>query len=430
MKRFPVPEMSGWRVADGPAKASASVMMSLAGIAWPVVVQEQAARLVSMEREIAMFEDADARRAREMKELTYQLADARKTAEDACVRVVQLEAMKSKANKRTRGLRQKFNQAVRVITGQGRVEKRLRRAQTKAEKASAEWRDVAVAEQEALRVLTLERDALKEALRTTTADMNRYFADWKQAVGQVQDLQGQLDIAVAQRDELEHEHSIAYELRDILGLTVGVRLQDGLRQVMAELAASQARVAELEAELVAVKRAAAKAAGVVSLEHAEAQNVLRANFHQEIQGLRVILADKEREAWHGALMVKALRFDLPVEEVARISEECWGLMKSGVDGRVLTAGGAIVAVPVGEVSTTDDTDSTDGEAEGATTESTESTEEAVAIMPDESPTPKCASCGDELSLSERHCVTPKGSRYCEPCYDVHMEALAAEGGAV
>lgn len=76
--------------------------------------------------------------------------------------------------------------------------------------------------------------------------------------------------------------------------------------------------------------------------HVSAREDLRANFLNELAGLRSMLAEAERQAWHGRLMAQALSLGMTESDFERIREECWGLMKSGVEGQRLSPGGAIV----------------------------------------------------------------------------------------
>ena len=125
---------------------------------------------------------------------------------------------------------------------------------------------------------------------------------------------------------------------------------------------AETKVDELEGRLSAERRAAELAMANQKERYEDRLQDLRNNHLGEMTGVQSLLANAERKAWHGTLMVQALSLGMEAAEYKRLSEECWSLMKSGVDGKVLTERGAIVTqLAVEEGATTDGTDSTDGE---------------------------------------------------------------------
>jgi molybdopterin converting factor small subunit len=137
-------------------------------------------------------------------------------------------------------------------------------------------------------------------------------------------------------------------LLDAAEETVGT-LRGRLRQVCATLdeekrgrLAAESAIDELEGRLAGERRAAELAVEHLKVRHQGQKDDLRRNHENAMSALRAMLAEKEREAWHGKLMVEAMRVDWSDQQVADLSEQIWGLMKSGVDGKVLSAGGAIV----------------------------------------------------------------------------------------
>jgi len=106
---------------------------------------------------------------------------------------------------------------------------------------------------------------------------------------------------------------------------------------------AETAIDELQGRLSA-ERTAAEMAMKNQREHYESCLLdLRNNHANEVAGLQALVAQRERDAWHDKLMVRSLSFGMDEKEFARISEENWALMRSGVDGKVLTPGGAIVA---------------------------------------------------------------------------------------
>ncbi len=451
---------------------------SQAGISWMEVVQEQAARLVVSEKEARLYERRIAELTTANSILEYNLAEARAAAN----RVVALEEQITRLSKSTKKYKGWWKRAVRCVLAPGK-----------------DWRQVAIAEQAALRICVAERDEAKKALVEATARLNRYFADWKAAVGQVSDAQARVaeleagkagwcetdrsnmllemsglrdelstvkaQLADAKKrwvpvDEFWHVCEIALEhypeygppdekpstwpsawpiwdaltgVGDYLFGAMGNAylyatatgdiqhwatgdLQLGTREAKKNLTTEGTEVHGKEG---AQGRENAKGdVDALRARHASDLDALRKNHRNEMAGVQALLAEAERRARHGELMVAALRFDLPEAEVARISRECWALMSASPQ---LTVDSGQLTAEEKEIHHEGHEAHEEGK-EGATTESTEGTEKEEAAW-------RCASCGDELSLSERGYITPKGSRYCEPCYDVHMEARAAKGGA-
>lgn len=206
-------------------------------------------------------------------------------------------------------------------------------------------------------------ESYQRTLQETTATMNRYYGDWQAAVGQVQQLQGDLSAAKVQAGRPLPEASplaqifwrgysnfnfhklstktqsdIEQGINRVLG-ALGPHLGQvpaGLTKVMESLdgekrgrLAAELRIDELTAELAKVR-----AASAASLRRAEETSELRAmdlrgNHANEIASLQAMLGDKEREARHGTLMVEALSFGMDEGEYDRVHRECWKLMKQG-----------------------------------------------------------------------------------------------------
>ncbi len=537
----------------------------LSGGRWVEVVAHQAAHGMMLELDILQLEEQVQKKTTQIGLLEHDLAAARAAAN----RVVALEEQITRLSKSTKKYKGWWKRAVRCVLASGK-----------------DWRQVAIAEQAALRICVAERDEAKKALVETTATMNRYFADWKAAVAQVSDAQArvaELEAGKAGwcetdrsnmllemsglRDELstvkeqlataEHNYHLsssswartAETLKEYFGTGApyhayiqegqlladaiprlvtdfegmkaelgtqsreGAKGKEGFEQSRVKWSAVEMESAWIEfvkkysgvaaqiptpwlqdclidfAEAVAARVVAtptSSGADALPLEggtrgdvdalrarHASDLDALRKNHRNEMAGVQALLLEAERRARHGELMVAALRFDLPEAEVARISRECWELMKASPQ---LTVDSGQLTAEEKEIHHEGHEAHEEGK-EGATTESTEGAEVekvTVTITPgkpsgvycsgcgvvakngefmfysvesksysclacakaqDEAqPEAKCASCGDELALSERGYITPKGSRYCEPCYDVHLQArldpCAVKGGAV
>jgi hypothetical protein len=102
-------------------------------------------------------------------------------------------------------------------------------------------------------------------------------------------------------------------------------------------------VDELEGRLAAERKAAELALSSQKQRYEDRLSDLRNNHLGQMTGFHAMLADVERKAWHGTLMVQALSLGMAQAEYERLTEECWKLMKKGVDGKVLTERGAIVS---------------------------------------------------------------------------------------
>ncbi len=121
------------------------------------VVQEQAARLVLLEKEIRLQRRRYARAWAKNVILEENLEDARKVAAQVPALAEQITRL-SRSKKRFRAY---WKRAVRCLTAQPKTD----------------WHDVAVAEQAALTAAVAEKSRLEQALVETTATMNRYHGE-------------------------------------------------------------------------------------------------------------------------------------------------------------------------------------------------------------------------------------------------------------